>query len=391
MLVHYSEARTLHLQQGKCVVEGTIDPTIDYVQMLSSQRGRTWPSLTAATNSANEVREVLRRSLSERFGAFSSADIDVMAFGSLARQEWTSGSDVDWMLLIDGQATPDHRILARDVGARILQTQYRGKNLRLPGAEGIFGNMAFSHDIIHHIGGQADTNRNTTQRVLMLLEAFPIRHIGYSSDLGPYERVTRNILYRYLHDDTNFASIDNVGSRIPRFLLNDVVRYWRTMCVDFAYKEWEQAGGKWVIRNIKLRMSRKLLFVSGLLTAFSCYRNTSLQIEGGKPGQYLPMMQEHLMRFVQATSTNILVWSLQNVGLEEHAGTILNHYDTFLQRLDDEAIRSHLEKLLPQNVYHDKEFLELREISHQFQAALTSVFFDEETELRDFTIDYGVF
>ena len=163
------------------------------------------------------------------------------------------------------------------------------------------------------------------------------------------------------------------------------------MCVDFAYKEWEQAGGKWVIRNIKLRMSRKLLFVSGLLTAFSCYRNTSLQIEGGKPGQYLPMMQEHLMRFVQATSTNILVWSLQNVGLEEHAGTILNHYDTFLQRLDDEAIRSHLEKLLPQNVYHDKEFLELREISHQFQAALTSVFFDEETELRDFTIDYGVF
>lgn len=330
-------------------------------------------------------------SLAEAFGAFATQDVDVIAFGSLARQEWTSGSDVDWTLLIDGQATPDHRRMARQIAERIGSTEFRGKKLPHPRAEGIFGSMAFSHDIVHHIGGQADSNRNTTQRVLMLLEACPIRQTGYAGELGPYERVTRNILFRYLHDDTNFAATGAAGSRIPRFLLNDIVRYWRTMCVDFAYREWEQAGGKWAIRNIKLRMSRKLLFVSGLLTVFSCFNNDALRIDSAKADRYLPMMEAHLTRFVRSTSGNILVWALDGLGLAAQAADILTHYDEFLGRLDKADVRSHLGSLPADQVYRDQHFLELREISHQFQDALDEVFFKADTDLREFTLRYGVF
>src|ERR1035438_474949 len=118
-------------------MDGTIDPEVDYVQGLSENLGRSWPTLIAARQSAIEVRELLRKSL----GHFSSGDIDVIVFGSLARQEWTSGSDVDWTLLVDGQATPDHRVLARDLGVAIKATVYRKKGLVLPGTEGIFCNM----------------------------------------------------------------------------------------------------------------------------------------------------------------------------------------------------------------------------------------------------------
>jgi hypothetical protein len=372
-------------------VNGTIDPKTDYVQILAAATSRNWPTLNAARTSAQEVRELLSKTLTERCGAFSSGDIELICFGSLARREWTNGSDVDWTLLIDGQATPDHQRISRQIADEISRTTYNNKPLQAPGAEGIFGSMAFSHDIIHLIGGQADSNKNTTQRVLLLLEASPIRHEGWDMPVGPFERVTKGVLFRYLHEDTNFVASGDSASRIPRFLLNDIVRYWRTMCVDFAYKEWEQGGGKWALRNIKLRLSRKLLFVSGLLTVFSCFKNKDLTLEAGRPEQYVPMMQSHLMSFVHSTPSSILAYTLQKLGMAGQAAEILDSYDQFLAQLHDETVRAHLKGLRPQDVYKDAEFMALREISHQFQAALDAVFFQPSTELCEFTMKYGVF
>lgn len=232
-------------------MDGTIDSKRNYVEQFDRYEER-WPIITKARQSAVEVRQ----SLIEKLSIYLNEDVDIVVFGSLARDEWTSGSDVDWTLLIDGQANPDHQKVTQEIRKTIYQTEREGTTLKKPGTEGIFGNMAFSHDIVHHIGGQNDSNKNTTQRILLMLESIPLRDLKAASEVGAFERVTRNVICRYLHDDTNFSSTDQDNSRIPRFLLNDVVRYWRTMCVDFAYKEWEQGNAKWALRNIKLRLSR---------------------------------------------------------------------------------------------------------------------------------------
>jgi len=371
---------------------GSIDPNHDYIADLSQATGKSWPTIVAAQADAVAVQSLIYI----RLRKFTSADVEVVVFGSLARREWTSGSDVDWTLLVDGQADWRHRDSAREVG-KIVGTgktqealRFNGVPLTRPGAEGIFGNMAFSHEIVHHIGGQADTNRNTTQRILLLLEATAIR--AADDDLsGPYERIVRQILNRYLVSDSNFHSQTDQQSRIPRFLLNDIVRYWRTMCVDFAYKDWEQAGDQWAIRNIKLRTSRKLLFIAGLMMVFSCFQNPTLQRNAAGTDDYPLQLQEHLLNFVHSTPLNILVWTLREIGLHAAAAEFLDDYEQFLAQINDKRTRDHLAGLREPFVYDDKSFLECREISHRLQATLKKVCFETDSPLREFTCEYGVF
>jgi hypothetical protein len=78
------------------LVDGTINPQTDYIEEISKDLGRNWPALAGAKAAALEVQGVLGKCLVNAFGSVTSSDVDVVAFGSLARREWTSGSDVDY-------------------------------------------------------------------------------------------------------------------------------------------------------------------------------------------------------------------------------------------------------------------------------------------------------
>jgi predicted nucleotidyltransferase len=142
-----------------------------------------------------------------------SEDCSLVVSGSLARDEFTPGSDIEWTFLIDGQADPDViEILPRIVG---VVEKVAGKQ---PGREGTFGAMAFSHNLVHQIGGEDDTNRNTTRRILLLLESIAI---GRSE---AYERVIKSVLRRYISEDDGFRQ-GHGKTHVPRFLQNDFARY----------------------------------------------------------------------------------------------------------------------------------------------------------------------
>lgn len=348
------------------------------IEQLEQKLGCSWPAI----KKAKETTQIRRKKLEEAFQGQVSSDTSVVLFGSIAREEMTEGSDADWILLVDGQAYPEHEDQKHDL-ARIL----RENNFGEPGRSGIFGCMVGSHSLVHLIGGEDDTNSNTTRRVLLLLESFSI------GDKSAFRRVRQQILNRYVRDDRGLL-FGSGGVRVPRFLLNDLTRYWRTVTVDFVYKQRSDDGKKWALRNVKLRMSRKLVFASGLLRCFLCQLDEAAQDArkalalNKDPAPLLTYMEAQLSR----TPLQMLAHAVSRPTIaDEVAIKLFNSYDSFLALLDDDASRRHLDMLQPEDIGSSPVWKNVRKMSQDFQEGLQELFFGDDKEIRDLTIEYGVF
>jgi len=351
--------------------------SVNTIQLLQSRLGKRWSSIDragiAAAKTGNKIEKLLT--------GLSSTDASVIVFGSLARREWTSNSDVDWTLLVDGQADPEHLETAQKVSGRLTENKFQA-----PGVTGIFGNMTFSHDLVQKIGGRDDTNENTTRRVLLLQESMAF------GKPDAYERVLRLLISRYLKDDRGLC-FGTIPYKVPRFLLNDIVRYWRMITVDFVEKQRGQAGQGWGLRSAKLRMSRKLIFATGMLSCFSCELLCSAKARHALVKHHSTVeMEEHLRAFVKRTPLEILAIFLLELRIRKKtANKLFSAYNSFLTMLDDSKKRKHLKSLRPDHIPGDAVFGEVRQYSRDFQDGLTDLFFNDNQKLRDLTIFYGVF
>src|SRR5829696_1963997 len=109
------------------------------IDALAQTTGSTWKMIAKARNNAQEKK----KQLYELLKGLDSSDTSIVVFGSLARDEFTSGSDIDWTLLIDGQSSPEHVDNALEIHNRIEQI-----NEKPPGREGTFGGVALSGELI---------------------------------------------------------------------------------------------------------------------------------------------------------------------------------------------------------------------------------------------------
>jgi predicted nucleotidyltransferase len=354
------------------------------IDKLSTRIGTKWENLRAARERAVEKRRTLQSDLSE----FESADSSIIVFGSLGRDEFTPGSDLDWTLLVDGIADPAHLEVALAIKDKLEKLGHK-----LPGREGVFGSLAFSHELIHQIGGQDDTNANTTRRILLLLESAVI------GKRDAHRRVLSSILLRYLKEDRGLW-YGSTEFKVPRFLLNDIARYWRTMAVDFASKQRARGNEGFAMRNIKLRLSRKLIFISGLLACFSCH----LDLSEEEKKQIFPVIAvqplvEHLQRRLAFTPLESLASILLKFEqLDTWSAMLFKSYDDFVGILADESKlengktqRHHLEHLSVDELDGDLVFQKTRKISHQFRDAVHEIFLRSDTDLSRLTIEYGIF
>ncbi|HEY0019204.1 MAG TPA: nucleotidyltransferase domain-containing protein [Longimicrobium sp.] len=352
----------------------SVDPPAPVLE-LRDRLGAEWPWIMASREKSAAMMERLRAELR----ALIPPETSMVVYGSLARHELTDRSDIDWTLLVDGIAHPEHQDRADRIRARLT-----GMGLRQPAPGGPFGNLTFSHDLIHRIGGDDDTNRNTTQRLLLLLESAPIGHAA------AYERVVQNVLQRYVGED--IVSPGDSAYRVPRFLQNDVVRYWRTMAVDFAHKRRMRGPEGWALRNAKLRLSRKLMYAAGLMSCFYCDALFHARART-HPLREAQQVEDYLAGLVRTKPLDIVAGvMLDYFGvLSGAAERLFGAYDEFLGLLHDESRREHLKKLRPDAADEDAEYQRVRDMGTRFQDALTEIFFTCDTPLRDLTIRYGVF
>ena len=347
------------------------------IERLEQRLHADWAHIKAAQKLAIAKRAELRSALA----GLDSEDTSIVVSGSLARDEFTEGSDIDWTLLIDGSADPGHYDLTARIKASVDRIAAKPT-----GAEGLFSTMVFSHDLIHQIGGDDDTNRNTTRRLLLLLESCAVGREA------AHRRVTRNILNRYLLEDRGFWK----GSpyRIPRFLQNDFARYWRTIAVDFAYKVRKRSGKGSAIRNAKLRMSRKLIYVSGLLACFQCHLDHTPDQwkEIAKSIDRREQIVDYFHGVFRQTPLEITASVLLRFPHLDQASTqIFGSYNDFLGLLANPESRQLLETVTEDKAETDPTFLKARSLSHIFRDGLMTIFFDPQSGLEELTKNYGVF
>ncbi|MCS6915588.1 MAG: hypothetical protein RMK29_00225 [Myxococcales bacterium] len=345
---------------------------------LARRLGCPLPAIERARQRTPAVRAALGRLAAD----LCSEDCSLVVYGSLARAEWTPGSDVDWTLLVDGRASPTHLEVVRALSRRLDEGGYCR-----PGPSGVFGSITFSHDLYNRIGGQQDSNDNTTQRVLLLLESVAPAHPAAR------ERTLRLLVERYLADDRGLLH-SRRPRLVPRYLANDIVRYWRTMAVDFVDKQRGRGGAGWALRYAKLRLSRKLLFVSGMLACLGCELFIPPEVRAALSGpeRSVAPLAQHLLSFLRRPPLEVVAHALLHTEVRpETAAQLLGAYDAFLAILEDDEQRKHLRQLPPDRLSDDPVFTQVSQLGRRFQEALAHMFFRDDPNLTRLMIDYGVF
>ena len=347
-----------------------------WFEILRDRCDAQWSAIAASRHRTIGILDELRESVR----SLESPTTSIVVTGSLGRGEVASGSDLDWFLLVDGPADPRHFLALRDIEARFAES-----GLRRPGRSATFGDLVTSHELIHYIAGTRDTNENLTRRILLLSESRALTNDALR------EGVISGILSRYIVHDRPVGGRAGRPSTIPHFLLNDVVRYWRTMAADFASKMWERGREGWAIRNVKLRFSRKLIYVWGLLACFSWDMfppRDGSEVEGDAMAERLA---GHVLEQTRLTPLDLLSRMLVERTDLSLAPDLIDTYDSFLAALSDSDTRRHLGDLGFDSAVDDPLYRELRSASGRFSKALVKLFFDSDRQLAELTKTFAMF
>lgn len=276
--------------------------------------------------------------------AIATGKACVYATGSFGRCEASLHSDLDLFIVgkSDGKARPGGKegsLLRRldeiCVKADLIQVT---RELNIPefSGDGRYLTHYSIHDFTKTLGQPEDDVTNTfTARLLLLLESRPL------VEPVVYKDITEEVVAAYWRDFE-----DHKSDFMPAYLANDILRLWRTFCVNYEARteripDEEKAKGK--LKNYKLKHSRLLTCYSAILYLLAVY------------GRHQTVTPSDVVAMIGRTPTERLEWLRHQPDLSRAHNQIdelLTQYNAFLSttnRMEKDLVRQFMDKEMSQS------------------------------------------
>lgn len=269
-------------------------------QTLKAQKEFSEAKIKALKSSILEIKELKKYK-----------NLCVYVTGSFGRLEATEYSDLD-IFFINSQpkSKPVSKLSKTLIDADFIRLI---EKMGFPpfSNDGQFLEIHSLEDIINDLGSPNDDfNNYFTARLLLLLESSPLYNEAF------YDKSISRMIDTYYRDFHR-----HVKDFLPIFLVNDVIRYWKTLCLNYEHRRktesnLESKKLKTYVKNLKLVFSRKLTCYSFVLQIIANYKELN---------------NEKLLKIVKMTPVERLNnLALVNNDLSPLIEEILNLYSWFI-------------------------------------------------------------
>jgi len=268
-----------------------------------------------------DATEMRVRGLNAAFQAFDLVDhrhpwVTIFATGSLGRHEIGAHSDLD-AFIVDAARGEKHgeprlsNLERYELVADLIRAA-EGENFPPFSRDGEFLQVHRLKHLVKYLGKPDEDKLNVfTARMLLLLESHCL--MGGAA----YTRCADYVVDRYWKEDTQDHHFR------PTFLINDVVRYWKALCLSYEghrTEPGESLGPADRIDLLKLKFNRPWL----------CFNALGFLLLGDGPGSF---SRDHAHRLVQLTPVARLLEMADEVpACAGRISEILDRYSWWLDR-----------------------------------------------------------
>lgn len=252
----------------------------------------------------------------------------VYATGSFGRLEAGQLSDLDLFIVVDKLAAHrDKQEQPKRALSNVAEIKLKSYlinavekcNIASFDGDGKYLESHIIDDFVSSLGSRQDDALNTlTGRLLLVLES----KILIGDDV--YNKLIDDVVDAYFIDYKS-----NNEAFLPSFLINDVLRMWRTFCVNYEFSRRKDENDA-RIKNLKLKYSRMITCYSAIIYLLSIFaRSGSVRPEDVKAMVALTPTQR--LAEVQSSHWELRLSDGQKFGVLMQSVT--DHYSEFLSRI----------------------------------------------------------